>query len=176
MRRFTKIALISITAVLVTLFVAYLLFMRGLREGATSERRSKEIEVTHEYAQAMRSAGYPISVIRAYKASSYDGLHGDGSSVGIFAPCYMLWDMDCGIDSFRYSGIPSHIEQSIQLLSQLAKSDHPATIESAVHGVGHLIGEFRDRCLPPLESVISRTDIPEELREYASQAIHHYIQ
>jgi hypothetical protein len=91
-------------------------------------------------------------------------------------PCYMLWDFDCGIDSFRYSGIPSHLDRSIQLLSQLIQSRHPATIESAIHGLGHMIDEFRQRCLPPLESVLLRSDIPEELKDYANQAIHYYIQ
>jgi len=84
MRRPIKIALFAITAVGVTIVVAYLLFIRALHASSEQQRSSKEIEVTPEYAQAMRFAGYPISVTRAYQAGSYDGWHGDGSSVSIF--------------------------------------------------------------------------------------------
>jgi hypothetical protein len=91
-------------------------------------------------------------------------------------PCYMLWDMDCGIDSFRFSKVPSHIDDSIRVLGQLATSTHPATIESAIHGLGHMIDSFRDRCQPPLERLASRADVPAELRDYADNALNHYIQ
>ena len=91
-------------------------------------------------------------------------------------PCYMLWDMDCGIDSFRFSKVSSHIEDSIRILERLATSTHPATIESAIHGLGHMIGSFRGRCQPPLEYLASRADISVELRDYANNALNHYIQ
>lgn len=91
-------------------------------------------------------------------------------------PCYMLWDMDGGIDSFRFSKNPEYIAQSIRLLEQLADSTHPATIESAIHGLGHMVGDFRDHCQPPLERIASRPDVPAELRDYANNAAHHYIQ
>lgn len=91
------------------------------------------------------------------------------------SPCYMLWDMD-GIDMFRFSGVPEHIDHSISLLERLAASEHPATIESAIHGLGHMIGGFRDRCQPLLERIISRSDVPVELRDYADNAVHRYIQ
>lgn len=91
-------------------------------------------------------------------------------------PCYMLWDMDAGIDSFRFSGIPSHVDNSVRLLERLTGSTHPAIIESAIHGLGHMIDDFRDRCQPPLERILARDDIPTELRDYADNAIHYYIQ
>ena len=91
-------------------------------------------------------------------------------------PCYMLWDMDGGIDSFRYSKNADHIECCVRLLERLTTSTHPATIESAIHGLGHMIDDFRDRCQPALEQVSSRQDVPKELRDYADNAIHRYIQ
>ncbi len=91
-------------------------------------------------------------------------------------PCYMLWDMDGGIDSFRFSKIPEHIGQCIRLLEHLTNSIHPATIESAIHGLGHMIDDFRGYCQPPLERVALRSDIPIELRVYANDAVHHHIQ
>jgi hypothetical protein len=92
------------------------------------------------------------------------------------APCYMLWDMDGGLDSFQFSGGASQIDHSIRLLERLAASEHPATIESAIHGLGHMIDDFRDRCQPVLERIILKSEVPIELRDYASNAIHHYIQ
>ena len=85
--------------------------------------------------------------------------------------CYMLWDMDCGIDSFRFSGIEAHINHSIQTLERLAESPHPAVIESVIHGLGHMIDDFRERAQPPLEKILSRDDIPTELHDYARNAI-----
>ncbi len=91
-------------------------------------------------------------------------------------PCYMLWDMDCGIGSFQFSGVASHVDHSIRLLEQLSASPHPATVESAIHGLGHMIDDFRSRCQPVLERILLRSDVPGELRDYAHDAIHHYIQ
>jgi hypothetical protein len=91
-------------------------------------------------------------------------------------PCYMLWDMDCGIDSFRFTGVREHVDHSLRLLQRLSASTHPATVESAIHGLGHMIDDFRDRCQPSLERIISRTEVPLELRNYALNAINYYIQ
>ncbi len=90
--------------------------------------------------------------------------------------CYMLWDMDGGIDSFQFSGVSAHTYASIQLLERLANSNHPATIESAIHGLGHMIDKFRDDCQPILEQISAREDVSAELRDYANKAIHGYIQ
>jgi hypothetical protein len=91
-------------------------------------------------------------------------------------PCYMLWDMDGGIDSFRYSKVVAHLERSMEVLVQLTHSKHPATLESAIHGLGHMVGEFHERCLPPLEWVASREDVPVEIRDYAKAAVQGSIQ
>ncbi len=91
-------------------------------------------------------------------------------------PCYMLWDMSCGMDSFFFSKKPEYIGQCIQLLDRLAESKHPAVIESAIHGLGHLIDDCRDRCQPILERMVSTPGLPQELRDYANKALFHYIQ
>ena len=91
-------------------------------------------------------------------------------------PCYMLWDMDAGIDSFRFSGISSHVDNSLLLLERLAESTQPAVFESAIHGLGHMIVRFHDRCQPPFERILARDNTPTELRQYAYNAIYYYIQ
>jgi len=40
--------------------------------------------LTPEYLQGMRSAGYPISISRAFQAGSYGGWHGDGASLTVY--------------------------------------------------------------------------------------------
>lgn len=90
--------------------------------------------------------------------------------------CYMLWDMDNGIDSFWLSKTPSHIQHSIRLLEQLSHSNHPATIESAIHGLGHMNCDFRSTCQPILERILEKNEIPQPLRDYAHRAIYSIIQ
>ncbi len=91
-------------------------------------------------------------------------------------PCYMLWDMDGGIDSFWHSGRREYVELSVRLLEDLSALTHPAIIESVVHGLGHMVDNYRGKCQPILERIMDRAQLPQELKDYAANAIHHYIQ
>jgi hypothetical protein len=55
-----------------------------LREAMKPGGESKEIDVTRDYAASVRRDGFPISVERAFEASSFEGLHGDGASVTVY--------------------------------------------------------------------------------------------
>lgn len=88
----------------------------------------------------------------------------------------MRWDGDAGIDSFRFSGIAEHIDNSTRLLELLLESTHPAVIESAIQGLGHIMDDFWDRCEPNFEYILFRGDVSRELHEYASNVLDHYIQ
>ncbi len=48
---------------------------------SSQDESAREIPVTKEYADAMRAAGFPITVQRMFEASSYGGWHGDGSEL-----------------------------------------------------------------------------------------------
>ena len=76
-----KTALISGGTLLALAGVAYLIFFRIFLTGGDQTETASEMIVTPEYVQGVRSAGYPITVSRAFQASSYGGWHGDGSSV-----------------------------------------------------------------------------------------------
>ena len=52
-----------------------------LREMGRPQADTREIAVTPQYASSLRATGFPISVQRAFEASSFGGLHGDGASV-----------------------------------------------------------------------------------------------
>jgi hypothetical protein len=92
------------------------------------------------------------------------------------APCYMLWEMDCGIDCFWRFGVPEHVDLSIRTLAALGRSHHPAVVESVIHGLGHMIASHREACRPILEEIVGRKNLAPELRTYAHDAIHRYIQ
>ena len=81
MKRPVKIALISGGTLLALAGVAYLIFFWIFLAGGEQQETASEMVVTPGYVQGMKSAGYPISISRAYQASSYGGWHGDGSSV-----------------------------------------------------------------------------------------------
>lgn len=84
MKRPIKIALLVIATIVAIVGVAYGILMWRLLDGAKQQETAQEISITPEYIEAMRSAGYPITVTRAYTVSSYGGWHGDGSSMTVF--------------------------------------------------------------------------------------------
>ena len=46
--------------------------------------KAREVQVTREYAASVRAGGFPITVERAFEASSFGGFHGDGSPVIVY--------------------------------------------------------------------------------------------
>ena len=81
MKHPVKIALVSGGSLLAVAGVAYLIFIWTFLTGGDQQETASEIVVTPEFVHGMRSAGYPITISRAFEASSYGGWHGDGSSV-----------------------------------------------------------------------------------------------
>ncbi len=92
------------------------------------------------------------------------------------SPCYMLWDMTCGIDAFTFSNLSDHVSQTFQLLSNLAESQHPAILESVIHGLGHLTDDYYSLSRPILDRIIHRKGLPNELKTYATNALQSLIQ
>jgi hypothetical protein len=77
-------ALISGATLLIIAGAAYLIFMWRFLAAGDRQESASEIVITPEYLQSMRSAGYPISISRAFQASSYGGWHGDGASLEVY--------------------------------------------------------------------------------------------
>jgi hypothetical protein len=63
---------LSIVAIVLALVV---------RQAMAPEEKSGEVLITREYAASVRADGFPITVERAFEASSFGGFHGDGASV-----------------------------------------------------------------------------------------------
>ena len=79
----TKKAIIWIAAALcLTVVFAYLLFGWAFWFYAGKNKESvSETPVTPELVNSMRADGFPVTISRVVSASSYGGLHGDGSSL-----------------------------------------------------------------------------------------------
>ncbi len=101
---------------------------------------------------------------------------GPESAKPLNGPCYMLWDMNCGIDAFTFSELSDHVSQIFRLLSNLAESQHPATLESVIHGLGHLTIDHYNLSQPILDRIIHRKGLPNELKIYATDALQSLIQ
>jgi hypothetical protein len=101
---------------------------------------------------------------------------GPESAKPLNSPCYMLWDMTCGIDAFTFSDFSDHVSHTFQLLDTLAESQHPATLESVIHGLGHLTDDHYPLSQPILDRIIHRKGLPNELKTYATNALQGLIQ
>jgi hypothetical protein len=55
-----------------------------VRQAMAPEEKAREVHVTRELAASLRADGFPITVERAFEASSFDGFHGDGASVTVY--------------------------------------------------------------------------------------------
>ncbi len=71
MRRPIKISLICLAVATGVVGIGYLILLRSL--AANQQESASEMVLTPEYLQGMRSAGYPISISRAFQAGSYGG-------------------------------------------------------------------------------------------------------
>ena len=82
MRRAIKISLLCLASVIGIVGIGYLILIRSL--AGNQQESASEIVLTPKYLQAMRIAGYPITIIQAFQASSYGGWHGDGASLKVY--------------------------------------------------------------------------------------------
>ena len=82
MKRPLKIAIFALVGIAVIAACVCLAIIRSLAGG--NVETANEIKVTPEFAAGMRSAGFPITVERAFEASSYGGWHGDGESLSAY--------------------------------------------------------------------------------------------
>lgn len=79
MSRKVEVTLYIAVALCVVAAIVGVVILRSI--SGTSGTSGTEIQVTQSYAEGIRQAGYPITVQKAYEASSFGGWHGDGSLV-----------------------------------------------------------------------------------------------
>lgn len=103
---------------------------------------------------------------------------GEPSSGALNGACYMMWDATCGLDCFFTMADGAHAEACASLLEDLAGSEHPAVVESAIHGLGHMIewDGLYERGAAILRKVRQRNDLLPDLLRYADDALLQNIQ
>ena len=84
--------------------------------------------------------------------------------------CYMLWDMDGGLESIAMTGGQPQVDACFEVLEHILHLDSPACWLSALHGLGHLASYHSDRVRAVVDAFLARGEGPEHLRQYAKAA------
>lgn len=88
--------------------------------------------------------------------------------------CYMLWDLDGGVDTAIYSG--DLVEPAFDALGWALQERNPACIESVLHGLGHFQSNYPTRVAELLEQIRKRhPNLPDELQSYWRAATIGYV-
>jgi hypothetical protein len=97
-----------------------------------------------------------------------------GVSSRLGTACYMLWDMDSGLDGFAFGGKPEPLADAcFVVLSHALALESPSCWLSALHGLGHLVmGKTHDRAVAVIDAfTAARGDVlPPHLLHYARAA------
>ena len=87
--------------------------------------------------------------------------------------CYMLWDMDGGLETIPMLGAPEAlVAPCYKVLRHVLSLNSPACWESALHGLGHLIAHHRDPGRGLIDAFLQAKGrlVPDDLRRYAASA------
>ena len=95
--------------------------------------------------------------------------HSDFGKNHFATACYMLWDMDSGLDYLSFHGSPERFKLVSQLIDFGLRHHHAAVQESFLHCLGHRRNEMADFVDSKLIVFLQREDISPEIREYAIQ-------
>jgi hypothetical protein len=83
--------------------------------------------------------------------------------------CYMIWDMDSGLEYHSFKGPPVPFDYVSNLIDFGLQHYHAAVQESFLHCLGHRRDAMPDFVDPMLAKFLRRHDISPEIREYAKQ-------
>ena len=92
--------------------------------------------------------------------------HSDRSH-SLATACYMLWDMDSGLEYHSFHGHPLALSAMDELLDFGLAHRHAAVQESFLHCLGHRATSFPDRVAARIDRFLKRNDISSEIRNYA---------
>jgi hypothetical protein len=94
--------------------------------------------------------------------------------------CYMLWDIDGGLESIpRFDRPPHLVAPCFEVLEHALSLDSPACWQSALHGLGHIQFSRKDDRARELIDAFLRSrgnSVPEHLAVYAAHARKGYVQ
>jgi hypothetical protein len=138
-----------------------------LRAAEPLARRIAAIDAIHEiYAGFLRWRCQPVLGHRSESVSRLDSFH------------YMLWDVTpltrwCGL-----SDPPRIMWPLLSMLERVLYIPHNGCIESALHGLGHMVYQRKDHVIPSIieKFILATPGLRPELRTYALAAREGYIQ
>ncbi len=93
--------------------------------------------------------------------------HSDVDERKFSTACYMLWDLDSGLQALFESDDQLLLKYGDELLEFGLTHPHLACQESFLHGLGHLQETRPEYAQIRIETYLSRDDIPMEMRNYA---------
>ena len=83
--------------------------------------------------------------------------------------CYMLWDMDSGLEYLTLRGRPELFQFGERLVDFGLGHSHAACQESFLHCLGHLCFDRPDFVDSKVSQFLCRTDLDNEIKTYAMQ-------
>lgn len=129
-------------------------------------------EADHEYARdAILGVQNLYERCFAVHLTDWKGV-GSGTS-RLATACYMLWDMDGGLEAIPMFREPKALVSACyELLERALALDSPACWESALHGLGHIILSHGDPGRGMIDAFLAAKDrmVPDDLRRYAMAA------
>ncbi|TWT74456.1 hypothetical protein Pla123a_32790 [Posidoniimonas polymericola] len=134
-------------------------------------------DVAHDALQPAGESGYGdfyASLIDLYELgfANYceDAAHHSHRAANSFATaCYMLWDMDGGLEHLTLHARPELFPYAEVLFDFGLSHRHAAVQESFLHGLGHLHGQKTSFVEDKISQFLLRTDTTRELRQYAQE-------
>lgn len=97
------------------------------------------------------------------------GGHSDVQGGKFATACYMLWDMDSGLEHLTFHGSSLRLALVDELITFGLRHDHAAVQESFLHCLGHRLDEMPNVVKPKLSEFLKRNNLSPEIREYARQ-------
>lgn len=102
--------------------------------------------------------------------------HSDRNSNSFATACYMLWDMDSGLEYLTLRGRPELFPFAEQLIDFGLGHSHAACQESLLHCVGHLQHERKAFVTDKIAAFLRRKGLKRGIRNYAKQCRNGMIQ
>jgi hypothetical protein len=102
-----------------------------------------------------------------------DWTHGGKPGPGLDTACYMLWDMDGGLEGIPMSGQPGPLVPVCYTVLEHALSlESSACWESALHGLGHIVFEKPQPAQGLIDGFLAAREgrLPEHVVRYARDA------
>ena len=84
--------------------------------------------------------------------------------------CYMMWDMDSGLEYLSFNDRPELFTLAENLINFGLSHRHPSVQESFLHCLGHLEYKLPEFVHDKIDTFLFRRDVTSEMREYAKTA------